>query len=60
MIAAHTHTAYICRIKNSVKAVRFPVTEASAFGRVITDIDITLWDAVSGRAMKPSLQAMCW
>jgi 5'-nucleotidase len=49
VISAHTHTAYICRMKNSVGR-EIPVTEASAFGRVITDMDITL-DPASGRAI---------
>lgn len=41
VISAHTHAAYICHIPDSVGR-GIPVTSASAFGRVLTDIDITL------------------
>jgi 5'-nucleotidase len=41
VISAHSHAAYICRIPNSAGR-RIPVTSASSFGRVITDIDMTV------------------
>jgi len=40
VISAHTHTAYNCQMKNSAGRP-IPVTQASAFGRVLTDIDLT-------------------
>jgi 5'-nucleotidase len=40
VISAHSHYAYNCKMKNS-KGRLIPVTQASAFGRVITDIDLT-------------------
>lgn len=53
VISAHTHRAYNCKMKNSVGR-EIPVTQADAFGRVITDIDITL-DPSSGRATSVSV-----
>ena len=41
VISAHTHAAYICQIPNSAGR-RIPVTSAASFGRVITDIDMTI------------------
>jgi len=41
VISAHTHLAYICQVPNSVGR-KIPVTSASAFGRLLTDIDVTL------------------
>lgn len=41
VISGHTHAPYICTLKNAAgRAV--PATSASAFGRVLTDIDLTL------------------
>lgn len=41
VISGHTHAAYNCRLPN--KAGRnIPVTSSSAFGRVLTDIDMTI------------------
>jgi 5'-nucleotidase len=41
VISAHTHIAYNCKLPN--KAGRMiPVTSASAFGRVVTDADLTI------------------
>jgi 5'-nucleotidase len=47
VISGHTHTAYNCRLPNSEGRL-IPVTQASAYGRVLTDIDLTL-DPRSGR-----------
>lgn len=41
VLSAHTHAAYVCRLPNSAGRT-IPVTSASAFGRVVTDIDVTL------------------
>jgi 5'-nucleotidase len=60
VISAHTHAAYNCSA-NAVGAARatglpnragrlVPVTSASAFGRVLTDIDVTL-DAKTHRVL---------
>ena len=46
VISGHTHTGYNCLLPNSVGR-RIPVTQASAFGRVLTDVDMTV-DNVSG------------
>lgn len=45
VVAGHAHTPYNCRLPNSAGR-RIPLTSASAFGRVLTDIDMTL-DPVS-------------
>jgi len=39
VISAHSHVAYNCRMPNAVGR-EVPVTQASAFGRLLTDIDI--------------------
>ena len=41
VISGHTHQAYICRIPNR-SGRPIPVTSASSYGRLVTDIDITL------------------
>jgi len=41
VISGHTHAAYNCLLPNK-QGRRIPVTSASAFGRVITDIDLTI------------------
>jgi 5'-nucleotidase len=52
VISAHTHVAYNCRMTNSVGRP-IPVTQASAFGRVLTDIDLT-FDRKTRRIEKAS------
>ena len=47
VISAHTHVAYNCRMKNSVGRA-ITVTQASAFGRVLTDIDMSI-DPTTGQ-----------
>lgn len=39
--SGHTHSAYTCRLPNA-RGRPIPVTSASAFGRVLTDIDLTI------------------
>jgi 5'-nucleotidase len=41
VFSAHTHEAYICQLPNSAGR-KVPVTSASAYGRVITDVDIAI------------------
>jgi 5'-nucleotidase len=41
VISGHTHAAYNCRLRNAAGRA-IPVTSASAFGRVLTRIDLTL------------------
>jgi 5'-nucleotidase len=41
VISGHTHTGYNCMLPNKRGAL-IPVTQASAFGRVLTNIDMTL------------------
>jgi len=41
VISGHTHAAYNCKLTN-VAGRQIPVTSASAFGRVLTDIDVTI------------------
>jgi 5'-nucleotidase len=41
VISGHTHAAYICRLPNASGRL-IPVTSASAFGRVLTDIDLRI------------------
>lgn len=52
VISGHTHQAYNCLLPN--KAGRnIPVTSANAFGRVLTDIDMTI-DSNSGEVVSVS------
>ncbi len=41
VVSGHTHTGYNCRLPNSVGR-RIPVTQASSFGRVLSDINLTI------------------
>jgi len=41
VLSGHTHAAYNCRLPNA-KGRAIPVSSASAFGRVLSDIDLTL------------------
>jgi 5'-nucleotidase len=41
VLSAHTHEAYICQLPNSAGR-KVPVTSASAYGRVLTDVDIAI------------------
>jgi len=41
VLSAHTHEAYICQLPNSAGR-KIPVTSASAYGRVLTDIDLAI------------------
>lgn len=41
VISGHTHAPYVCRLPNAQGRL-IPVTSASAFGRVLTDIDLKL------------------
>ncbi len=41
VLSGHTHAAYNCTLPNA-NGRRIPVTSASAFGRVLSDIDVTI------------------
>ena len=41
VISGHTHNAYNCQLPNSAGA-SIPVTSAASFGRLVTDIDMTI------------------
>jgi len=41
VVSGHTHTGYNCRLPNSAGRT-IPVTQASSFGRVLTDINLTI------------------
>ena len=41
VISGHTHSAYNCKLPNA-KGRLIPVSSSSAFGRVLTDIDMTI------------------
>lgn len=41
VVSGHTHAAYNCMLPNATGR-RIPVTSSSAFGRVLTDIDVTI------------------
>jgi 5'-nucleotidase len=41
VISGHTHAAYNCRLPNA-QGRRIPVSSASAFGRVLSDIDVRI------------------
>jgi 5'-nucleotidase len=41
VVSGHTHAAYNCRLPNAAGRA-IPVTSAGSFGRVLTDIDVTL------------------
>jgi 5'-nucleotidase len=46
VISGHTHSAYNCKLPNAAGR-KIPVTSANAFGRVLSDIDLSL-DTRSG------------
>ncbi len=46
VVSGHTHVAYNCRLPNRTGR-RIPVTQAGAYGRVLTDIDMSI-DSKSG------------
>lgn len=41
VISAHTHEAYVCQLPNR-SGRKIPVTSASSYGRVLSDIDVTI------------------
>lgn len=41
VLSAHTHEAYVCSVPNRAGR-NIPVTSAAAFGRVVTDVDLTI------------------
>ncbi len=41
VISGHSHQPYICQIANRA-GLKIPVTSASSYGRLITDIDVTI------------------
>ncbi|MCP5197096.1 MAG: bifunctional metallophosphatase/5'-nucleotidase [Gammaproteobacteria bacterium] len=41
VITGHTHNQYVCALPNAAERL-IPVTSAGSFGRLITDIDVTL------------------
>ena len=41
VVSGHTHAAYICELPDA-SGHKIPVTSASSFGRLVTDIDVTL------------------
>ena len=47
VISGHTHTGYVCQLPNKVGR-NVPVTQAAAFGRVLTDVSMTL-DSDTGK-----------
>jgi len=50
VVSGHTHAAYNCMLPN-VAGRRISVTSASSFGRVLTDIDVTI-DPSTGDVIK--------
>ncbi len=50
VVSGHTHAAYNCMLPNAAGR-RISVTSASSFGRVLTDIDVTI-DPASGDITK--------
>ena len=46
VVSGHTHAAYNCMLPNA-KGRKIPVTSANAFGRVLTDVDMSI-DTVTG------------
>jgi 5'-nucleotidase len=46
VVSGHTHAAYNCKLPNATGRL-IPVTSSSAFGRVLTDVDLTLDPAVN-------------
>lgn len=41
VVSGHTHAAYVCELRDA-SGHKIPVTSAASFGRLVTDIDITL------------------
>ena len=53
VVSGHTHNAYNCLLPNS-DGTLVPVSSASSFGRLVTDIDIKV-NGKSGRPMTISV-----
>jgi 5'-nucleotidase len=53
VVSGHTHTGYNCRLPNSTGRL-IPVTQASSFGRVLTDINLTV-DTGTGDVVNASV-----
>ena len=53
VVSGHTHTAYNCLLPNS-EGTLVPVSSASSFGRLVTDIDMRI-NSRSGRPMSISV-----
>jgi len=53
VVSGHTHTAYNCQLPNS-EGTLTPVSSSSSFGRLVTDIDMTI-NSISGRPMSISV-----
>jgi len=53
VVSGHTHTGYNCKLPNSVGRA-IPVTQASSFGRVLTDINLTV-DTTTGDVVSTSV-----
>ena len=49
VVSGHTHNAYNCLLPNS-KGKMVPVSSSSSFGRLVTDIDMT----INGKSGKPT------
>ena len=41
VLSAHTHQAYVCELPNNAGR-KIPVTQALSFGRMVTDVDMTI------------------
>ncbi len=41
VLSAHSHEAYVCELPNKAGR-KIPVTQASSYGRVVSDIDVTI------------------
>lgn len=53
VISGHTHNAYNCMLPNSAETL-IPVSSASSFGRLVTDIDLKI-NSRSGRPLSISV-----
>ena len=53
VVSGHTHNAYNCRLPNSEGAL-IPVSSSSSFGRLVTDIDLTI-NSKSGKPTQISV-----
>ena len=53
VISGHTHQAYLCSLPNSTGRL-IPVTSAGSYGRLVSEIDLTINTATRDVSLDPA------